>query len=165
MKLAVCAGSFNPVTLGHVDLFERAAEMFGEVVVLLVYNSAKQFDVPAETRVELLKKATAHIPNVRVEAHTGLLINYVLAHQNAIIVKGLRSEADFAGEMGMAHVNCAASGGLVSTIFIPTRPELTFVSSTIAREFAAYGGDLSKLVPECVREDVAKLYYKGEWPK
>jgi pantetheine-phosphate adenylyltransferase len=139
--------------------------MFGEVVVLLVYNSAKQYDVPSQTRIELLKKATAHIPNVRVEAHTGLLINYALAHENAVIVKGLRTEADFASEMAMAHVNCAASEGLVNTVFIPTRPELTFVSSTIAREFAAYGGDISKLVPVCVRDDIAKLYYKGEWPK
>ncbi|HWP80312.1 MAG TPA: pantetheine-phosphate adenylyltransferase [Candidatus Acidoferrum sp.] len=165
MKLAVCAGSFNPVTLGHLDLFERTAEVFDEVVVLLVYNSAKQFDVPVEERLALLKKATAHIPNIRVEAHAGLLINYALAHGNAVIVKGLRNEADFAGEMTMAHANHAGSGGLVGTLFMPTRPELTYVSSTIAREFAGYGGDLSKLVPECVREDVAKLYYKGEWPK
>ncbi len=165
MKLAICAGSFNPVTLGHLDIFERAADVFDEVVALLVYNSAKQFDVPIETRLMLLKKATAHIPNIRAEAHTGLLINYALAHGDAVIVKGLRSEADFGSEMTMAYANLAASGHRVGTMFMPTKPRLTYVSSTIVREFAAYGGDLSEFVPESVREDISKIYYKGERPK
>ena len=165
MKHAICAGSFNPVTLGHLDIFERAAAIFDEVVVLLVYNSAKHYDVSVEARLDLLKKATAHIKNVTVECHVGLLINYVPKHKTAVLVKGVRSEADLTSEMAMAFANSAASGGLVDTVLIPTRPEFTYVSSTIVREFASYGGDISKFVPNSVKDDISKIYYKGDCQK
>ncbi len=162
MKIAVCPGSFNPVTCGHLDIFERAAEIFDEVIILLVYNSAKVYDVSAETRIELLKEATSHLKNVQVTAHSGLLIDFALEKNNAVLVKGVRSLMDFEAEMTMAYVNKMSSHCKIETMLLPTSAELSYISSSIVREFASYGGDISNYVPKNVMEKIAKIYYKGE---
>ena len=148
MSGAVCPGSFDPVTLGHVDVFERAAAQFDEVVVAVLVNPNKSGMFTADERMELIRESTTHLPNVRVESGTGLVVDFVTSRGMSAIVKGLRSGTDFEYELQMAQMNKHVSG--VDTFFVATNPRFSFVSSSLAKEVAALGGDVSELLPEPV---------------
>lgn len=148
MSGAVCPGSFDPVTLGHVDVFERAAAQFDEIVVAVLVNPNKSGMFTAEERMELIRESTTHLPNVRVESGTGLVVDFVTSRGLSAIVKGLRSGTDFEYELQMAQMNKHVSG--VDTFFVATNPRFSFVSSSLAKEVAMLGGDVSELLPEPV---------------
>ncbi|MEU0494265.1 pantetheine-phosphate adenylyltransferase [Mycobacterium sp. NPDC006124] len=148
MSGAVCPGSFDPVTLGHVDVFERAAAQFDEIVVAVLVNPSKKGMFTAEERMELIRESTAHLPNVRVESGTGLVVDFATSRGLSAIVKGLRSGTDFEYELQMAQMNKHVAG--VDTFFVATNPQYSFVSSSLAKEVALLGGDVSALLPEPV---------------
>ena len=148
MSGAVCPGSFDPVTLGHVDVFERACAQFDEVVVAVLVNPNKKGMFTADERIELIREATAHLPNLRVESGQGLVVDFARARGMSAIVKGLRSSTDFEYELQMAQMNKHVAG--VDTFFIASTPQFSFVSSSLAKEVAGLGGDVSDLLPEPV---------------
>lgn len=156
MSGAVCPGSFDPVTLGHVDILERAAAQFDEVVAAVLVNPAKKGMFSLEERLEMIAEATAHLPNVRAESGRGLVVDFVKERGLTAIVKGLRTGTDFEYELQMAQMNKHIAG--VDTFFVATTPRYSFVSSSLAKEVAAMGGDVSDLLPEPVnRRMAAKL--------
>jgi pantetheine-phosphate adenylyltransferase len=148
MSGAVCPGSFDPVTLGHVDVFERACAQFDEVVVAVLVNPNKKGMFTAEERIELIRESTAHLSNLRVESGQGLVVDFARARGMSAIVKGLRSSTDFEYELQMAQMNKHVAG--VDTFFIASTPQFSFVSSSLAKEVAGLGGDVSDLLPEPV---------------
>jgi pantetheine-phosphate adenylyltransferase len=148
MSGAVCPGSFDPVTLGHVDVFERAAAQFDEIVVAVLVNPNKSGMFTADERIELIRESTAHLPNLRVESGTGLVVDFATSRGLSAIVKGLRSGTDFEYELQMAQMNKHVAG--VDTFFVATNPRYSFVSSSLAKEVALLGGDVSELLPEPV---------------
>jgi pantetheine-phosphate adenylyltransferase len=150
MTTAVCPGSFDPVTYGHLDVIGRTAALVEQVVVAVGRNSGKRALFSVGERVEMLVEACAPWANVVVEEFEGLLVDFCRARGISVISKGLRSAADTDYEVQMAQLNRRMSG--VDTVFVPTAPELSFVSSTRVRELAAYGGDLTSLVPPGVAE-------------
>ncbi|MCZ9309139.1 pantetheine-phosphate adenylyltransferase [Corynebacterium uberis] len=142
----VCPGSFDPITMGHVDVIERAAAHFDQVTVLVTANPNKNtglFTVPE--RVELIHDSIDHLPNVVVDSWGGLLVDYTSAHRITALVKGLRSSLDYDYELPMAQMNRRLSG--VDTFFLPTNEKYGYVSSTLCKEVDRYGGDLSGLLP------------------
>jgi pantetheine-phosphate adenylyltransferase len=152
MSGAVCPGSFDPVTLGHIDVFERAAGQFDEVVVAILVNPAKKGMFDLDERIAMIEEATEHLPNLRVEAGQGLVVDFVRAHGMTAIVKGLRTDTDFEYELQMAQMNKHIAG--VDTFFVATDPRYSFVSSSLAKEVAMLGGDVSKLLPEAVNRRI-----------
>ena len=155
MSGAVCPGSFDPVTLGHIDVFERAAAQFDEVVVAVLVNPKKQGMFTLEERIALIEESTEHLPNVRVESGQGLVVDFVKARGLTAIVKGLRTGTDFEYELRMAQMNKHIAG--VDTFFVATTPRYSFVSSSLAKEVATLGGDVSDLLPAPVN---ARLQHK-----
>ena len=148
MSGAVCPGSFDPVTLGHIDVFERAAAQFDEVVVAVLVNPNKEGMFSPDERISMIEEACAHLPNLRVEAGGGLVVDFVKARGLTAIVKGLRTGTDFEYELQMAQMNRHVAG--VDTFFVATTPKYSFVSSSLAKEVATFGGDVSALLPESV---------------
>jgi len=153
MNGAVCPGSFDPVTRGHIDVFERAAAQFDEVVVAVLVNPNKKGMFTADERIEMIAEACAHLPNVRVEAGQGLVVDFVRARGLTAIVKGLRTGSDFEYEVQMAQMNKHIAG--VDTFFVATAPQYSFVSSSLAKEVAGLGGDVSALLPDSVNRRLA----------
>ncbi len=153
MKIAVYPGSFDPVTLGHLDIIERSLELFDEVIVAVMYNRNKRPMFDVEERVELLRKSTAHLKNVTIDSHEGLLIDYLKRKDLNIVVKGLRAISDFEAEFQMASVNQKLSPG-VETVFIMTRTEYMYLSSSIVKEVASFNGDISNFVNNVVSEAI-----------
>ena len=154
-------GSFDPIHLGHLDVIEQACELFGEVVVAVMYNFAKssgRFDV--DERVRLLEQATAHLDGVHVEKHTGLAVHAAQSAGADFVVKGLRTPGDFEIEQQMAQMNHSVAG--TRTVFLPCRPDLSFLSSRFVREIADYGGDVSHLVPPVVAQALAERTIESE---
>lgn len=145
---AVCPGSFDPVTYGHLDIIERAAGLFDEVVVAVGRNSAKNYVFDTDERVALLREATADFGGVTVLALSGLLVEFCRAQGAGVIVKGLRFASDFDFELQMAHMNQALTG--IETVLLPSSARWATVSSTMIREVASFGGDVSQFVPEAV---------------
>jgi pantetheine-phosphate adenylyltransferase len=145
MKRAVCPGSFDPITYGHLDIIERASKQFDEVVVAVFANRKKEGLFSTDERLELIKANIAQFKNVRVDAGSGLLVDYCKAGEIDVIVKGLRAVTDFDYELQMAQVHNQASG--VETMFMATAPSHSFLSSSIVKELAYYGGDVSTMVP------------------
>jgi pantetheine-phosphate adenylyltransferase len=154
MSGAVCPGSFDPVTLGHVDILERAAAQFDEVVAAVLVNPAKKGMFTLDERIALLQESTAHLLNVRVEAGGGLVVDFVRARGLTAIIKGLRTGTDFEYELQMAQMNKHIAG--VDTFFVATTPRYSFVSSSLAKEVASMGGDVSDLLPEPVNRRLAE---------
>jgi pantetheine-phosphate adenylyltransferase len=150
MSRAVCPGSFDPVTLGHLDVVARAARLFDEVVVAVGVNASKSRLFSPEERLEMLEKALADLPNVRVEGFTGLVTEFCTTVGAQAIVKGLRSSSDFDYELPMAHMNSALTG--VETVFLPASTGQSFVSSSLVKEVAGFGGDVSAFLPSSVHE-------------
>ncbi len=160
MRRAVCPGSFDPVTNGHLDIIERAAGLFDEVVVAVLINRSKQGMFSAEERMDMLREITADMPNVKVDSFHGLLVDYCREHEVRAIVKGLRAVTDFDYELQMAQMNQQLAG--VDTLFIPTNPLYSFLSSSLVKEVAAFGGDVGHLLPETVhRRLVRRLAERG----
>ncbi|HTQ09072.1 MAG TPA: pantetheine-phosphate adenylyltransferase [Fimbriimonadaceae bacterium] len=149
MKLAVYPGSFDPPTLGHIDVIERAAKLFDKVLVAVGRNSSKSPLLTTEERIEAMRLSCSHVPNVEVDGFSGLLIDYVHASGAQAIVRGLRATADFEYEFQMATVNRRLSGE-IETIFLMTTWEYSYLSSSIVREVANLGGDFRQLVPDPV---------------
>ncbi|BCI52598.1 phosphopantetheine adenylyltransferase [Mycolicibacterium litorale] len=148
MSGAVCPGSFDPVTLGHVDIFERAAAQFDEVIVAVLVNPNKKGMFTLDERIEMIAESTAHLPNLRIESGQGLVVDFVRARGLSAIVKGLRSSTDFEYELQMAQMNKHVAG--VDTFFVASTPRYSFVSSSLAKEVATLGGDVSALLPDAV---------------
>ena len=150
MRRAVCPGSFDPVTNGHIDIVQRAASLFDEVTVAVGINKSKSRLFTAEERIDMLTRAVRHLPNVKVDGFSGLLTSFCEQHDIHAIVKGLRAVSDFDYELQMAQMN--SSLAKVETVFVPTSPEYSFLASSLVKEVAAFGGDVSGLVPDFVRE-------------
>jgi pantetheine-phosphate adenylyltransferase len=148
MQIAVCPGSFDPVTNGHLDVFVRAAAMADEVIVAVLINQTKHGLFSVEERIELLREVVADYPNIRVDSFHGLLVDYCQEHGISAIVKGLRAVSDFDYELQMAQMNYRLAG--VETVFITTNPLYSFLSSSLVKEVAKFGGDVSGLVPDAV---------------
>jgi len=148
MRTAVCPGSFDPVTNGHLDVFARAASLADEVVVAVLINHTKAGLFPIEERMEILREVVAPFGNVRVDSFHGLLVDYCRTHEIRAIVKGLRAVSDFDYELQMAQMNYRLAG--IETLFISTNPLYSFLSSSLVKEVAKFGGDVSDLVPEAV---------------
>jgi pantetheine-phosphate adenylyltransferase len=145
MRKAVCPGSFDPITNGHLDVIERASGLFDEVTIAVLVNSSKSGLFTIEERIKMAKDASAHLPNVKVDTWSGLLVDYCKANDIRAIVKGLRAVSDFDYELQMAQMNLQLKG--VDTLLMATKPAYSFLSSSLVREIARYGGDVSTLVP------------------
>ncbi len=148
MRRVVCPGSFDPVTNGHLDIISRAATFCDEVIVAVAHNPAKTTLFTVDERVEMLRDVTKTQDNVRVARFEGLTVDFCRANNVSAIVKGLRAVSDFDYEMQMAQMNYSQAG--VETLFMTTNPLYAFLSSSLVKEFAKYGGDVSGLVPEQV---------------
>ncbi len=149
MATALCPGSFDPVTLGHLDIIERTARHFDEVIVAVIRNPQKADPLfSLEERQEMLAEVLAHLGNIRIEFFKGLLVDFARDAGAEAIVKGLRAVSDFDYELQMAQMNQRLSG--IETFFISTSPQHSFLSSSLVREVARFGGDVSSLVPETV---------------
>lgn len=157
MTTAVCPGSFDPITNGHLDIVTRASRHFDEVVVLVTGNPTKTSGLfTINERVELIREATAHLNGVRVDSWGGLLVDYTSAHHITALVKGLRSSLDYEYELPMAQMNRRLTG--VDTYFLLTDEKYGYISSSLTKEVAKYGGDVTGLVPDTVREAMAEKY-------
>ena len=150
MRRAVCPGSFDPVTNGHLDIVGRASRLFDEVVIGVLINNSKSGLFTIDERLEMFKEATVEYDNVRVESFQGLLVDFCRAQQAAVVIKGLRAVSDFDYELQMAQMNIGLSG--VETLFMPTNPLNSFVSSSLVKDVVKWGGDVSAYVPDFVRE-------------
>lgn len=145
---AICPGSFDPVTHGHLDIIERTAALFSEVIVGVGRNSAKNYLFEPEERLEMLRDACAHLPGVSVLPLSGLLVDFCAEHGVDVIVKGLRFASDFEFELQMAQMNYAVRP--IETVMLPTSKEWAHLSSTMIREIAGLGGDIAQFVPPSV---------------
>ncbi|MBR4529286.1 MAG: pantetheine-phosphate adenylyltransferase [Lachnospiraceae bacterium] len=157
MKTAVYPGSFDPVTLGHLDIVKRAAAMFDRLNVTVMVNTAKTPLFSTEERVKMLRDATSDIANVEVDSYHGLLIDYCREHDIRIAIRGLRAITDFEYELQIAQTNRELSHGELDTLFLTTDLRYSYLSSSTVREIASFGGDVSGCVPEFV---VPMLYGK-----
>ncbi len=144
----MCPGSFDPVTNGHVDVINRAAALYDELVVAVLVNPGKAGFFPVEERMELLRESVADLPNVRVDSFQGLLVDYCAANDIPVIVKGLRAVSDFEYELQMAQMNRELAG--IDTLFVPTAPQVGHIASSLVKQIATLGGDVSRLVPKVV---------------
>lgn len=158
--LAVYAGSFDPATLGHLDLIERAAALFDNVIVAIGVHPTKHPLFSAEERMRLIEAISSHLPNVTVDAFDGLLIDYCAKKQASVIVRGLRVTTDFEYELQIAHANADLRPD-IDTIFLPTRTKHGFVSASLVREIASHGGDVSRYAPQIVCEALKKKFAGG----
>jgi pantetheine-phosphate adenylyltransferase len=148
MRRAVCPGSYDPATNGHLDIIERASSQFDEVVVAVLINKTKNCLFDVSDRMAMLREITGHLAGVRVDSWHGLLVDYCTANQIATIVKGLRAMSDFDYELQMAQLNYQLSG--VDTMFLPSKPHYSYLSSSVVKEVATYGGDVGHLLPATV---------------
>jgi pantetheine-phosphate adenylyltransferase len=148
-RLAVYAGSFDPPTLGHLDLIERASALFSDVIVGIGMHPTRHPLFAVEERLDLVARVSAHLPNVTVEAFDGLLIDFCMQKKARIIVRGLRAATDFEYELQIAHANADLQPD-VDTVFLPTRTKNGFISASLVREIASHGGDVSRYAPALV---------------
>jgi pantetheine-phosphate adenylyltransferase len=145
VRRVLCPGSFDPVTNGHLDIIARCARLYDEVVVAVFVNESKTSLFTVEERHAMLSEVTAQYGNVRVDAFQGLVVNYCRDHDIPVIVKGLRAVSDFDYELQQAQMNRGLAG--VDTLFMPTNPEYSFLASSLVKEIAKWGGDVSSLIP------------------
>ena len=150
MTRVVCPGSFDPITYGHLDIVERASSIFDEVVIAVMVNKTKQTLFTVEERMEMTKEVTSKFPNVKVDSWSGLLVDYCKTNDISIIVKGLRAVTDFDYELQMSQINLQLQG--VETLFISTAPAHSFLSSSLVKEIASHGGDVSSYIPAVLLE-------------
>src|SRR3954453_16874673 len=152
IRRAVCPGSFDPVTNGHLDIIGRAANLYDELVVAVLINKNKSSLFTVDERIATLTEVTAEYGNVRVDSFYGLLVDYCRTHQIPVIVKGLRAVSDFDYELQMAQMNRGLAN--VDTLFMPTNPEYSFLASSLIKELATYGGDVAALLPDSVHKQL-----------
>lgn len=150
MSTVVCPGSFDPLTYGHVDIVRRAARLFDTVIVCVAHNPRKQGLFTVEERLDILQREFADVNNVEIDSFSGLLVDYCTRVHAKAVVKGIRSNQDYEYELPMSHVNKRLSG--IDTIFLPTSPELNFISSSLVKEVVRFGGDVTDFVPPSVLE-------------
>ncbi|MBR3516085.1 MAG: pantetheine-phosphate adenylyltransferase [Lachnospiraceae bacterium] len=160
MKHALYPGSFDPVTFGHLDVIERASKMFDELTVAVLDNKAKSPLFSVEERVKILKEATAHLSNVKVDSFSGLTIDYCKQNNIHIILRGLRAITDFEYELQIAQTNSKLSAGSVDTVFLTTSLEYAYLSSSAVKEIAYFGGDFSQCVPEFLIPLIKEKYQR-----
>ncbi|SEC09087.1 Phosphopantetheine adenylyltransferase [Amycolatopsis tolypomycina] len=158
MRRAVCPGSYDPATNGHLDIIERASRLFDEVVVAVGVNKNKKGLFEIEERLEILREITAKLPNVRVDSWEGLLVDYCRENDIAAVAKGLRSVSDFDYELQMAQMNRELTG--VETLLMANNPVYGFVSSSLVKEIAALGGEIEPFVPPIVFERLSEKFPK-----
>ena len=149
MRRCVCPGSFDPVTNGHLDVIERASRLYDEVTVGVLVNATKTGLFEVGERIEMLREVTADLGNVVVDSFEGLLVDYCRARDIPVVVKGLRAVSDFDYELQMSQMNNRLTG--LETLFVATNPEYSFLSSSLVKDVAKWGGDVTGLVPEPVR--------------
>ena len=159
MRTALCPGSFDPVTLGHLDIIERSSRHFDEVVVAVIRNPQKNSLFSLEERQEMLHEVTAHLPNIQIEFFKGLLVDFAKDQGAEAIVKGLRAVSDFDYELQMAQMNQGLTG--IDTFFLSTSPKYSFLSSSLVREVAKFGGDVSSMVPAVVQARLVGRFEAG----
>ena len=159
MKRAVCPGSFDPITFGHLDIIKRASLHFDQVVVAVLENRTKASFFTVPERIEMIKETVADLPNVIVDSWSGLLVDYCKSKSITTIVKGLRAVSDFDYELQMAQLNLQASG--VETMLMATAPAYSFLSSSIVKELAHFGGDVSTMIPANVNAAVKIRVSRG----
>ena len=155
MKKAIYPGSFDPVTNGHLEIIKRAATLFDQLVVLISVNPSKTSSFTLEERADLLRRVCYDIPNVRIDSCSGLIVDYFKEHDCDVIVKGLRAMSDFENEFQMAHVNkhlCPRA----ETVFLCADSQSTYLSSSMVKQIATFGGDISPFVPEAIKTDIIK---------
>lgn len=152
MKVAVFPGSFDPITLGHYDIIERASKLFDKIIIAIGQNSQKKYMFSLEQRKEFIEKAFADYPNVEVDSFDGLTIEYCRKRNVKFILRGLRNPADFEFEKAIAHINRRMTAeDRIETVFLLTSSSKSFISSSIVREIISYGGDYTLFVPDAVR--------------
>lgn len=161
MITAICPGSFDPVTLGHLDIIHRASGMFDKVIVAVLCNSKKDPSFTVEERMEMIAKVTAHIPNVEVATFDGLLAEFAKKMGATVLVKGLRAVTDFEYEFQMALANRKLNPDL-ETVFITTRAENMYLASSLVKEIARNGGKIDDFVPAVLREEIQNRLVKGK---
>ncbi len=157
MRRAIYPGSFDPATYGHIDMIERSAQIVDELVVAVLINSAKSPLFSVEERVSMLEEITGHLPNVQVRSFNGLLIDYAREVGASIIIRGLRAVTDFEYELQIAQTNRIVNSQ-IDTVFLTTSLEYAYLSSTIVKEVASYGGDISHFVPEGLIDRIYAKY-------
>ena len=159
-RKALYAGSFDPVTNGHLNIIERAAKMYDSLTVAIAINPHKTGFFTFEERVEIAREVTKHIPNVNVDTFSGLLADYVNENGFIAYVRGLRATTDFENELQMAQMNARLFTGETETIFLMTDPKYSFISSSLIKEVASFGGSVDGLVPEYVSDRIKEKYGK-----
>jgi pantetheine-phosphate adenylyltransferase len=161
LATVICPGSFDPVTYGHLDIIERTSRHFDGVIVAVIRNPQKSQSLfTLEERQEMLHELTSHLDNVRIEFFKGLLVDFAKEHGADAIVKGLRAVSDFDYELQMAQMNQKLSG--IDTFFLSTSPKYSFLSSSLVREVARFGGDVSSMVPKTVLARLADRFSANE---
>lgn len=158
MKRAIYPGSFDPVTYGHLDVIERASQMFDELIVSVLDNKGKSPLFSVAERVKMLQDTTSHLPNVKVDSFSGLLIDYAKKLDIHVAIRGLRAITDFEYELQIAQTNRKLSAGYLDTIFLTTSLEYAYLSSSAVKEIASFNGDISQCVPEYVAKQVYEKY-------
>lgn len=156
-RIAVCPGSFDPITNGHLDIIQRGAKVFDELHVCVLNNSSKNSLFTVEERLEMIEEATKHIPNVKVDSFNGLLVDYAVKKQADAIIRGLRAVSDFEYEMQITSMNRVLNDH-IETFFIMTKSQYSFLSSSIVKEVAKYNGDITDLVPPVVKEALIRKF-------
>ncbi len=156
---AVYPGSFDPITYGHIDLVERSSRIFDEVIVLVMENVNKRHFFNHEERMRMVRFAMSEFSNVSITTHSGLLVDFARANNVKVVIRGLRAVSDFELELQMAHANKSMLPEL-ETLFLMTETNNSFISSSMVREIATFGGDISKWVPSCVREEFRKKFVR-----
>lgn len=151
MRTAVFPGSFDPITLGHYDIIERAVPLFDKLIIAIGQNSQKKYMFPLEKRMEFIEKSCAHFKNVEVDYFEGLTVDYCIRKQAQFIIRGLRNPADFEFEKAIAHTNRTLAHKKLETVFLLTSSGKSFISSSIVREIITHGGEYELLVPDAVR--------------
>lgn len=158
MKLAICPGSFDPITLGHLDIIQRAALMFDKVIVAVLVNPGKNPAFTVEERIDMIRRAVSGLPNVEIECFDGLLADYTRQKNAQVVVRGLRAVTDFEYEFQMALANRKMNPA-TDTVFLTTSAQYMYLSSSMVKSIACFGGDISDFVPECICREISERLY------
>ncbi|MDM9384767.1 pantetheine-phosphate adenylyltransferase [Chlorogloeopsis sp. ULAP01] len=159
--IAIYPGSFDPVTLGHLDIIERGSRLFTQVIVAVLRNPNKMPLFTVQKRLEQIRQCTKHLPNIEVDAFDGLTVNYAQMRQASVLLRGLRAISDFEVELQMAHTNKTLSTD-IETVFLATSNEYSFLSSSVVKEIARFGGSVDHLVPPHVALDIYQCYAQNQ---
>ena len=155
MKIAIYPGSFDPITKGHLDILKGASEIFDKVIIAVAHNSAKKGFLSIEERLDLINKSIVNLPNVVADSFEGLTIDYAKRQGAKVLIRGLRAVSDFEYEMQLSQTNSALNDD-IKTVFLTTKPEYNFISSSTIKEILQNGGDISKFVPKPVYDYLMK---------